>query len=78
MDQENFNHANLPKNQQQQPQPNRVRFDGNTAGMRQHIVSRNPASKSQNVSVQHTRTHTDLHNEQYSQEKAPKMAKASK
>mmetsp|Transcript_28721 Transcript_28721/g.38291 ORF Transcript_28721/g.38291 Transcript_28721/m.38291 type:complete len:109 (-) Transcript_28721:3871-4197(-) len=57
---------------------NRVRFDANAHHpSNKFVVSRNPASKSQNVSLQHTRTHTDLHKE-YSQEKAPKMGRRPK
>lgn len=58
---------------------NRVRFEANSHHHPSHkfVVSRNPASKSQNVSLQHTRTHTDLHKE-YSQEKAPKIGRPTK
>ena len=51
---------------------NRVRFVAhldNPGGTKQHVVSRNPTSKSQNVSVQHTRTQTEMNRESFSQDK---------
>jgi len=39
------------------------------------VPSRNPSSKSQNVSVQHTRTHTEI-NKGYSHEKVPMMRRS--
>ena len=39
------------------------------------VSSRNPTSKSQNVSVQHTRTHTEI-NKEFSCEKAPSMRRS--
>jgi len=65
--QENFNHVNQPQNPK-----SRVRFEANSYNHNQKFsVSRNPASKSQVVSLQNTRTHQDLG-------KAPKVGKHSK
>lgn len=71
IDQENFNHMNMPNNVK-----NRVRFEQhpNQHGIKQHVISRNPACKSQNVSQQHTRTHTDINKESFSQEKVSKIS----
>lgn len=54
----------------------RVRFDPLAHQANMKIVpSRNPSSKSQNVSVQHTRTNTGLEKE-HSYEKAPRMQRS--
>lgn len=69
VDQENFNHINHPNNVK-----NRVRFDPHPQqpNLSKNVVSRNPTSKSQNVSVQHTRTATNI-NKEFSQEKLHKV-----